>query len=162
MKIRFDECVSYRVADAVRAFAANRPGFEVSHAAQAHAGHPDAQWMSSFAEAGGTAIVSGDYNILQNWPNLIAYRESKLIGFFPPPAFKALKGYGRAALLIRWWPAIVEKMKISSSGETWRWPMTWTPDVTKFEELRDPRFGKDGKIVPLAGNQPRSSRARRT
>lgn len=137
MKIRFDECISHRIAGAVTAITANRQGFEVSHVRSDQLpGTSDPDWLRQFAADDGTAIISGDYEILQNWPDLIAYRESRLIGFFPPPAFKRLKAYGRAALLIRWWPAIIEKIKISDPGDTWRLPMNWTPDPTKFESIK--------------------------
>jgi hypothetical protein len=150
LKIRLDECISHRVANAVTAVTANRKGFEVSHVRHEHGpGTSDPDWIAKFAAVDGTAIVSGDYNILKNWPDLIAYKESRLVGFFPPPAFRELSGYGRAALILRWWPTVIEKIKTSVPGDTWRWPMLWTPDITKFEELKDPRFGKDGKVLPI-------------
>jgi hypothetical protein len=96
-----------------------------------------------FASEDGTIIVSGDYNILQNWPDLVAYTESGLISFFPPPAFGKMYGPGRAAFIIRWWPAIIEKAKISARGDRWRLPMLWTPDITKIEPISDPRLKTD-------------------
>lgn len=112
------------------AITANREGFEVSHVLDVHdKGIDDVDWITRFSDEGGTAIISGDNNILKNWPNLIAYKESGLIGFFPPPKFSGLTGYAKAALLIRWWPVIVEKIKLSSLGDTWRVPMYWTPNI---------------------------------
>lgn len=161
MKIRLDENLSPRVAKAVLALAERRDGFEVSHVRQVHGPKTaDADWMSYFAKEGGTAIVSGDYNILKHWPDLIAYKESGLIGFFPPPAFNGLSGYAKAALLIRWWPLIVEKICQSAQGDTWRIPMRWTPDIGGFQLLKDPRFGRDGKIIPIADNSTHGSRSR--
>lgn len=141
MKIRLDENISQRVFKAVNALTANRAGFEVSHNRMAgDAGKPDPLWIKSFAEDDGTAIVSGDYNILQNWPDLIAYIDSGLVAYFPPPQFKRLKGYGRAALLIRWWPALVEHAKTAARGPVWRIPMVWTPNPSIFKPLKDPRI----------------------
>jgi hypothetical protein len=118
---------------------ANRPGYEVSFVPHGLGG-PDPNWISIFAKEGGTAIVSGDPNILQHWPNLIAYAESGLISFFPPKAYHRLSAYGRAAFLLRWWPAIVEKIKLSQRGDRWRLPINWTQiDHTKMELLKDPR-----------------------
>ena len=70
----------------------------------------------AFAAEDGTAIVSGDHDILQHWPNLIAYTESGLISFFPPKAYQHFGAYSRAAFILRWWPAIIEKIKVSQSG----------------------------------------------
>jgi hypothetical protein len=72
LKIKFDECISTRVALAVKQVVGNRAGYEVFFVRQ---GGPDPNWIRAFAEEGGTAIVSGDYDILQHWPNLIAYAE---------------------------------------------------------------------------------------
>ena len=138
MKIRLDECIPSRVALAVMQVTANREGYEVSFIRH---GGPDPDWIRSFADEDGTAIVSGDYNILQHWPNLIAYTESGLISFFPPKAYHRLGGFGRAAFWIRWWPAIVEKIKLSARGDRWRLPMNWTEiDHTRMEPIKDPRI----------------------
>jgi hypothetical protein len=139
LKIRLDENIANRIARAIMAIAENRKGFEVSFVKHGD-GAPDPSWIKKFAEEGGTAIVSGDYAILQHWPNLIAYTESGLISFFPPKAFSEMKAFARAAFIIRWWPAIVEKTKISKSGDRWRLPLIWTQtDHTKMESIRDPR-----------------------
>jgi hypothetical protein len=117
----------------------NRAGYEVSYVRHGD-GSVDPDWIKRFAAEGGTAILSGDPKILQHWPNLIAYTESGLISFFPPREFRALKGYAKAAFYIRWWPAIIEKIKLSKSGDRWRLPMIWTAtDHNKMEPLKDPR-----------------------
>lgn len=164
MKIRLDENVSPRVAKAILALTERRRGFEVTHVRQVHGPKTtDEDWMAYFVREGGTAIVSGDYNILKHWPDLIAYKESGLIGFFPPPAFNGWTGYAKAALLIRWWPSILEKIQSSSQGDTWRIPSRWTPDPNSFKSLDDPRFGNDGKIISISDqqvhrNRPKSNR----
>lgn len=119
------------------AIAGNRAGYEVSHVTLSG---PDPDWMKKFSEGGGTAIISGDHNILQHWPNLIAYTESGLISFFPPNEYEHFKGFARAAFLIRWWPAIVEKIKLSKAGDRWRLPMIWqNTDHQKMLSIKDPR-----------------------
>jgi PIN like domain len=142
LRVRLDENLSYRVANALKAFLANRSGLEVTWVRDFNPpGTNDPIWIRKFAHDGGYVIVSGDDNILQKWPNLIAYVESGLISFFPPVGFQhKLTGFAQAALLIRWWPSIIEKAKISDRGTCWRIPMTWTPDVTRFETIRDPRI----------------------
>lgn len=146
MKIRLDENLSYRVANAVMAFTANRAGFEVSWVRQDNpAATHDPAWLSKFAADDGDVVLSGDWNILKHWPDLIAYTESGLVSFFPPYAFKGLKGFGQAALILRWWPAIIEKAKQSKRGDRWRFPMSWTPNIDSMEPLRDPRIETDEK-----------------
>jgi hypothetical protein len=38
---------------------------------------------------------------MEYWPNLIAYTETGLISFFPPPSFQQLGAYSRAAFMLR-------------------------------------------------------------
>jgi hypothetical protein len=142
LKVRLDEMLSYRVANALKAFMAGRSGLQVSWVRDSNPpGTNDPTWLRAFASEGGHTVISGDGNILQHWPNIIAYVESGLISFFPPSGFQhQLTGFAQAALLIRWWPAIIEKAKISKPGNCWRFPMSWTPDVTKFEAISDPRI----------------------
>lgn len=140
LKIRLDENVANRVARAVMIITENRAGYEVSYVKHGDGGI-DPDWIKKFADEGGTAIVSGDHKILQHWPNLIAYTESGLMSFFPPYEFKALGGFAKAAFYIRWWPAIVEKIKISSPGDRWRLPMIWTAtEHTRMVAIKDPRI----------------------
>jgi PIN like domain len=140
LKIRLDECIANRVALAVIAITDNREGYEVSFIRHGE-GSPDPDWIRKFALDGGTAIVSGDHNILQHWPNLVAYTESGLISFFPPSEYEHLRGFARAAFIIRWWPAIIEKVKRSARGDRWRLPMVWhSTDHTKMKPIKDPRI----------------------
>jgi hypothetical protein len=56
-------------------------------------------------------------------------------------AYEHLSAYGRAAFFIRWWPAFVEKIKLSARGDRWRLPYHWLQiDHTKMELIRDPRI----------------------
>ena len=138
-----DECISNRVALAVINITERREGVEVTFNRHGHAAR-DSDWIRKFAEEGGTAIVSGDHRILQHWPNLIAYTESGVISFFPPSEYEHLVGYGKAAFIIRWWPAIIEKVKVSERGDRWRLPMIWrATDHMKMKPIKDPRVDVD-------------------
>lgn len=156
MKIRLDENMSWRVAGALKAALSGKNGTDVTWVRDFEPPKtPDPSWIRRFAAEGGHAILSGDHRILQHWPDLIAYTESGLTSFFPPSAYEHMGGYSRAALFMCWFPAIVEKVKSSERGTRWRIPMNWSPDVTKFEELKDPRIDTREKqeergIIPVA------------
>jgi hypothetical protein len=52
-----------------------------------------------------------------------------------------MRAFTRAAFIIRWWPAIVEKVKVSKLGDRWRLPLIWqNADHTKMETIKDPRI----------------------
>lgn len=140
MKIRLDQNLSPRAAAAISAAVLSREGYEVTYVGDYHPpGTSDPDWLRKFADDGGTAIVSGDYKILQNWADLVAYTETGLISFFPPTAFERLNRFGKIAFLVRWWPAIIEQIKLSKAGDRWRMPISWEPSHTKMDLLRDPR-----------------------
>jgi hypothetical protein len=154
LKIRLDENLSFRIANALIAYMANRDGFEVSHNTFVAQGHKDPAWLIKFASDDGDMIISGDWKILQHWPDLVAFTESGLVSFFPPPQFGQMIGYARAAFILRWWPAMIEKYKVSARGDRWRLPPHWTPDQTKITALQDPRLKTDDqkrerKIQPI-------------
>jgi len=155
LKIRLDENLSYRIANALVAYMANKDGFEVTHNALVAQGEKDPSWLTKFAADDGDMIISGDWKILQHWPDLVAYTESGLVSFFPPAPFGQMKGFARAAFILRWWPAMIEKHKSSQRGDRWRIPFTWTPDPTKIAPIEDPRLKTDDQkrerqINPIA------------
>jgi hypothetical protein len=51
-----------------------------------------------------------------------------------------LKRFGQAAFLIRWWPVIKTKIAVSTAGNRWRLPLTFTPSQEAFKAKRDPRI----------------------
>jgi len=47
----------------------------------------------------------------------------------------------RAAFILRWWPAIIEKIKVSQRGDRWRLPLQWgSIDHLQMQALKDPRI----------------------
>jgi hypothetical protein len=134
-----DECIPERVVHALRAVA-QRDGLEIhSVVDEEMRSVEDPIWIAAARTLGCAAMVSGDARILQNWPKLLAVAECGLISFFPPASFSRFKAPAQAAMLLRWWPAIEAKIQQSQPGNRWRWPDSWTPDVTHFKALRDPR-----------------------
>ena len=143
MKIKFDENISPRLVDAIRRLEIDA-SIELGSVLEDYGqGTADPQWMFRFRDEGGLAMVSGDHNILQKTVNLVASTESGLVSVWPPPGWPELKRWGQAALLLRWWPVIKQKIAASSLGDRWRIPMQWTPGIEAFKPIRDPRV--DGK-----------------
>jgi PIN like domain len=140
VKIKFDENISVRLVQAIRCVEKDT-AIEISSVLEDYGkGLKDPEWMFRFRDEDGRAMISGDHNILQKSINLVAYTESGLVSIWPPPGWPRLKRWGQAALLFRWWPSIKEKIAASSSGDRWRIPMQWTPDVGAFIVIRDPRI----------------------
>jgi hypothetical protein len=153
LRIRLDENISYKVADAIKAFLSNRSGGLIVDwvGDDNPPGTADPTWIKKYAEDGGIAFISGDANIRKNPVDLIAYIESGLIGFWVPPGYDDLRGYGQAALLLRWFPTIVEKIKSCSRGECWQIPLNWGSDINGLKLLRDPRLNPAVSVARLPG-----------
>lgn len=139
MKIAFDENISKRLIDVIRRLESDS-SIELGSVLDST---PDPEWMFRFKDEGGIAMISGDHNILQEPVNLAAYTESGLISIWPPPGWPDLRRWGQAALLLRWWPVIKQKIIVSSPGDRWRIPMQWTPGIGAFKAIHDPRI--DGR-----------------
>ncbi len=140
MKIKFDENISTRIVEAIRALESD-PTIEIGSVLQDYgAGKSDPDWMFQFRDEGGVAMISGDHNILKAPVNIAAYTASGLISIWPPAGFPELKRFGQAAFLVRWWPVIRFKIAGATAGSRWRIPLVWTPGAEKFIEVRDPRI----------------------
>jgi hypothetical protein len=142
VKITFDENISIRMVQAIRRLEVDSSITLGSVLEDYGQGLADPQWMFRFRDEGGLAMVSGDHNILQKPINLVAYTESRLISIWPPQGWPALKRWGQAALLLRWWPVIKQKIKLSLPGDRWRIPMQWTPGVEALKAIHDPRVDR--------------------
>ncbi|RVG20316.1 hypothetical protein [Sinorhizobium meliloti] len=140
MKIKFDENISRHIVDAIRCLETDKTVLVESVFEDYGAGTSDPDWMFKFREEGGVGMISGDHRILQDPVNLIPYTESGLVSIWPDTGWPVLKRFGQAALIARWWPCIKARIQESQAGQRWRLPMLWTPEVTKFKELKDPRL----------------------
>lgn len=140
MKIKFDENISPKIVEAIRALEKSSDLELGSVLADYGGGQPDPDWMFRFRDEGGIAMVSGDHNILQKKVNLVAYTESGLVSIWPDTGWPKLKLWGQAALIVRWWTVIRARIDASEPGDRWRIPMSWTPNVDALKALKDPRI----------------------
>jgi PIN like domain len=139
MKIIIDENISPSIIRALRELNKD-PLISVLSVREGYgAGTADPDWMFRFKDEGGAAMISGDENILKKSVNLTAYIESGLVSVWPPSKWSDLKFWGQAALLVRWWPTICERVKVSESGDRYRIPLNWSPSIENLKPMRDPR-----------------------
>lgn len=139
MKVIIDENISPKIIRALRELNKD-PSISIESVREGYgSGILDPDWMFRFKEDGGAAMVSGDENILRKSVNLTAYIESGLISVWPPSKWSDLKFWGQAALLVRWWPAICNRIKSAESGDRYRIPLSWTPSLENLKPMNDPR-----------------------
>lgn len=81
--IRFDECISHRIVDALRAIRVP-PDYQLETPQElAQQGQPDVNWIEDFTARGGRLVVSGDGNMRRVQLERAALEASGLVAVFP-------------------------------------------------------------------------------
>lgn len=136
--IRFDECLSHRIVEAMRALGPPA-GITLQHPGEVgEQSLADVDWIASFRAAGGRCIVTGDPKMRGRIAERAALEASGLVAIFPPIKgwYDRLKRYGQAAFLIRWLPEIARLAQEAEPGSHFRLPPTFELDPTRITELR--------------------------
>lgn len=136
--IRFDECISWRIVDALRALSLPR---EVTLETPQHRGEDgdlDVNWIEDFAQRGGSLFISGDANMRTTHLERAALEASGLVAVFPSSKqwFDGLKKWGQAAYLIAWFPVIVRLAAEAEKGSHWRLPPSFSGEFDSLIPLR--------------------------
>ena len=112
----------------------------------------DENWVRRFARAHGNVVVTGDGRIRKNLHEQAAFFQAGMITFFFDTAWNNLPLYDKAAMLMTWWPAIIEKAKASKPGDSWEMPSHWTIKEMRFVRPPEEAIAKHqkpaGKIPP--------------
>ena len=136
--IRFDECISWRIVDALGALNLPR-GIELETPQhRGEHGHADVSWIEDFARRGGRLVVSGDANMRRNHLERAALEASGLVAVFPSSKqfFDGLRKWGQAAYLTAWFPAIVDLAQHADPGSHWRLPPSFSGERASVIGLR--------------------------
>jgi len=103
----------------------------------------DVPWIQKFRDDGGKVIVSGDARMRGKLHEQKALSEAGLVVFFPARPWNNLKVHTKTAMLIRWWPLILQSARSSPQGTFYEIPMSWTG--TELKEITPPKRRKPGR-----------------
>lgn len=136
--IRFDECISWRIVDALRALS---PPRDVTLETPQHRGEDgdlDVNWIENFAHRGGHLFVSGDASMRTTHLERAALEASGLVAVFPSSKqwFDGLRKWGQAAYLIAWFPVIIRLANDVERGSHWRLPPSFSGDFNSLIPMR--------------------------
>jgi hypothetical protein len=141
LKIALDEHVPKQVATALVALASGRGAKALSICSARDYSVPnsdsDVPWLQRFAEDGGTVVVSGDAKMRGKLHEQRALSDAGFVVFFMSAAWNRMPLHEKAAMLVRWWPIILEKISTASSGQFFQLPHNWTG--TEMREVTPPR-----------------------
>jgi hypothetical protein len=117
----------------------------------------DENWVKRFARARGTVVVTGDARIRGNLHEQAAFFQAGMVTFFFDSGWNNMPLNSRAAMLMIWWPAIIEKAHISQRGDFWEIPCSWNIKEMRFvrppeEAIAKHRAHGSSKKVPGSGS----------
>jgi len=129
VKFFFDNNVAPAMAEAIAALTRSQ-GIEIVHLKDRFPTNtPDPVWIAEIA-AEGFVIISGDPRISRNPANRAAWLESGMTAFFFGDGWASKKLMVQAAELVRWWPTIVDTVKVCTPGSGFVLPVKGsTPTV---------------------------------
>jgi PIN like domain len=152
LKIAFDEHIPPAVARVFLALAAERQlrratGNFTIHSARDYAPKPtdldyvkgsDVPWVTRFARDGVKVIISGDVNMRRLPHEKLALYQNNFIVFFFETQWNEWLFFRKSALLLFWWPKIVDKIRTGKPRTFWIIPCDWKIDG----ELKDASLGQ--------------------
>jgi hypothetical protein len=86
----------------------------------------DDVWAAAFRRFGGRLVITGDKNMARRPHQILAFKESGLVGFFFERKWAEFDLTFRAAHMIMWWPRIQVKFADSNPGDCW-----WVPAMLR-------------------------------
>lgn len=143
MKLAFDEHLPPAMASVFRGLANSRgiqrlcPDLAIV-AAKDYAPAPedvdyikrnDAPWVRRFAADGGDVIVSGDNKMQTKLAERDALIGASMVVFFFAPAWNNMPFCDKCAMLLRWWPTLLETAARAPRPSFWRVPAVWKDDA---------------------------------
>lgn len=115
MKFFFDNCISPKIASAIRELSIKatrvehlRDRFDPST--------PDDVWLAQLGREGGWTIISGDPRISKGRAERAAWRAAGLTAFFFSDGFAGKKLWVQASLAVAWWDNIEQQTELVAPG----------------------------------------------
>ena len=124
MKFFFDNCIAWRLADALSTLLEN-DGFEiVALRSKFSEDTPDEVWLPALGREGGWVVISGDVRIITNKARRAVWAASKLTTFFLHSSWmgKSFTERQKAARFLERWDDIVEKASGAPQGTAFYLP----------------------------------------
>ena len=138
MLIRFDECISWRIVDALKALGLPR-GLELESAQHRNEnGILDVDWITDFSQRGGRLVVSGDASMRRVQLERAALEASGLVAVFPSSKqfFDGLRKWAQAGYLMAWFPAILRLAGEAEAGSHYRIPPSFSGEFDSLILMR--------------------------
>ncbi len=164
MKIALDEHIAPTLTEALKALQGDTGmlGVEIVSARDypVPKSMSDVPWLEKFAADGGKVVISGDAKMRGKLHEQRALVEAGFMVFFLARQWNRMRSHDKAAMLIKAWPAIIQKIRTAQPPCLFEIPCSWTShemrDVTppavrrKRAPGRRVRSGRDTSAAPSA------------
>lgn len=159
LKVALDEHVPNDVARALKALSGDDRLLRVQIISARKYAVPsassDVPWLQRFAKAGGRVIVSGDFRMRSKLHEQRALCEAGFIVFFMARAWNQMRCHEKCAMLIRWWPHILDRIAAATPGQFFELPHQWTG--TNMREVTPPSKVWEGATTSRPSKHPRAA-----
>lgn len=142
MKIAFDEHIPLAIVSVFKTLGSEGflRGHEFVSARDYHASgdvpNDDRPWLQRFKDDGGKIVITGDRKMRGKLHERRALKTAGFTVFFFGRAWDEMDKYGRAAVLLRWWPIIEKNLIDLAQPKFWELPCTWR--LGAMEEVTGP------------------------
>lgn len=124
MRFFFDNNISRRLAEAMAALSTYEDSSIQVHHLQGRFGPKvsDIQWIGTLAAEGDWVVVSGDGRIRTRPAEKRAFQSAGLTTFFWAKGWLKSRFWDQAALLVRWWPHVIQQSRLVQPGAVFEIP----------------------------------------
>jgi hypothetical protein len=140
LKIAFDEHIPFSIAKAFKELDGEDQILRVEIVSARDFAIPkaksDVPWLESFALSGGNAVISGDAKMRGKLHEQQALKKAGFIVFFWSRKWNHENAYIKSAMMMRWWPYILDKLQTARKGQFFEIPHSWT--ATEMREVTPP------------------------
>jgi tryptophan synthase alpha subunit len=108
----------------------------------------DENWVKRFASAGGKVVISGDVQMRSRLHERAALAQAGVVTYFFEGPWSRFNPFSKSAMLIQWWPYLVEHMKTGAAGSCWEIPVSWNVKELKNVSTNPAQISKEKKPKP--------------
>lgn len=135
MRVRADEHVSPEIVATVCRVCLS-PDWALDHVYEVgDEGAQDQHWITRFAEAGGSAILTADRDFCSKAPQVVAVFNTGMKVIHLPPKWGTAKCHMQAAHILLWWPRIEGQIQSMRKRECYRPPWNLNSQSGEFKKV---------------------------
>lgn len=152
MKVAFDENIPVVMVRVFETLAREQliPGVEVFSASayRPRDEKGDDNWVKRFAASGGQIVISGDVQMRSRLHERAALAQAGVVTYFFQAQWSNFNSFSKSAMLMQWWPHLLEHMGTARPASCWEIPVSWNVRELKDVSTDPAQITKEKKPKP--------------